>query len=60
MKYRRLMTNPTEGDIVVMVWFDGEPDLYIVDDDEGLQELIKSYTDEWGPDRITHTKLIVS
>jgi hypothetical protein len=44
--------------IVVIAWFDGEPDLWVVNiDDGGLEVLKKLYSDEWGPDRVTYTVL---
>lgn len=40
-----------EQRMVVIAWFDGEPDLWLVEDAAGLKELRRYYTDEWGPER---------
>ncbi len=43
----------TEGQFLVIVSFDGEPELWIVEGEEGMKALMAHYGDEWGPDRVT-------
>lgn len=37
---------------LAIVWFDGEPDLWVVEDEAGLANLKKFYTGEWDVERI--------
>lgn len=36
------------SEILCLVWFDGEPDLYVCDDVDGAENVMKMYRDEWG------------
>jgi hypothetical protein len=42
---------------VVIAWFDGEPELWIVENASGYIALRKMYTDEWGDREIPFTTL---
>jgi len=41
-----------EGQVLVIAWFDGEPDLYICDVLIGVANVKKMYDDEWGEGRV--------
>ncbi len=43
--------------LVVLAWFDGEPDLWLVENAEGLSALQAKYVEEWGPGRVRYTVL---
>jgi hypothetical protein len=42
---------PLEG-LVVIAWFEGEPNLWQIENGAGLEQLKKYYTDDWGPTRV--------
>ena len=42
---------------VVLAWFEGDPELWLVENEAGYDQLIKMYNDEWGPDRATMVRL---
>lgn len=46
-----------EGILVVIVWFDGEPELWVVEGADGLSQLVKFYRAEWGDREIPLTVL---
>jgi hypothetical protein len=42
-----------ENQMVAAIWFDGEPDFYICDGEEGLASLVQLYKDDWdGPPEV--------
>jgi hypothetical protein len=45
--YTPSTTPRPEGQVVVAVWFDGEPEFYTCDGEEGIQQLIQMYRDDW-------------
>jgi hypothetical protein len=44
----RNKNQPIAGEFIVVAWFDGEPDLWLVSGEAGLKELRNFYTREWG------------
>lgn len=48
------------GTVLVIAWFDGEPDLWLVENHEGFKALKKYYSDEWGAERVTYQCFIAS
>lgn len=45
----RRLVQPTE--ILIIAWFDGEPDLWVAENEAGVMELRRYYVDDWGGDR---------
>ena len=43
---RRVHLEP--GHVLVIAWFDGEPDLWVADGEAGIQELRRAYREDWG------------
>lgn len=41
-------TTLTKTSMLVVAWFDGEPELWLVDGQAGVEQLRKFYRDEWG------------
>jgi hypothetical protein len=39
------------GTLMVVAWFDGQPDTWLVDGEDGIKELRRYYVADWGPDR---------
>jgi hypothetical protein len=35
-------------DLVVIVWFDGEPEMYVADNRGAVHDIKRMYTEEWG------------
>ena len=54
---RLLRSELKPGSKVVIAWFDGEPELWMVEDEEGLQALRNYYRDDWGDREIPFTVL---
>lgn len=46
------------GHKLIIAWFDGEPDLWLVEGMSGLEALRAFYAAEWGPDRTTFQTFI--
>lgn len=38
---------PKLGQLAAIVWFDGEPDLWLLEDEAALEELRRYYADDW-------------
>ena len=43
---------PQQGDMLAIAWFDGDPDLWFVDGETGIQALRAYYAEDWEPDRV--------
>lgn len=44
--------------VLAVVWFDGSPDLYVCDGQEGIEELKRMYRDDWGEGMTGHVAQI--
>jgi len=58
--FQKMSTSALQHTLLVIAWFDGEPELWNCDGDDGVESLRRYYRNDWGDRDIPFTISVIT